>query len=74
MSLWYSRRESNSVVGECEMYKAEQDVSEMRKIHECDMTKFIARDNREKTIVFLGDRWWPQKMKQEGDLVSETFM
>ena len=28
----------------------------------------------EKTIAVLGDRWWPQTAKQEGDKISEEFL
>ena len=45
----------------------------MRKIHECDMEKFGILDSSEKTIVILGDRWWRQTAKQEGDRISKTF-
>ena len=27
----------------------------------------------EKTIAILGDRWWAQTAKQEGDKISKTF-
>ena len=43
---------------ECGMYKEERDVLEMRTINECDMEKFSALDNSEKTIATLGARWW----------------
>ena len=39
----------------------------MRKIDEFDMDNFGTLDSSEKTIAILGDRWWPQKAKQEGD-------
>ena len=61
-------------MGECEIYKEERDVSEeMRKIDECDMEKFGTLDGSEKTIATLGDRWWPQTAKQEGDMISKSF-
>ena len=54
------------IVGECELYKEERDVlEEMRKIDECNMEKFGTLDSSEKTIAILGDRWWPQTVKQE---------
>ena len=53
-------------MGECEIYKEERDVLEMRKVDECDMEKFGTLDSSEKTIAILGDRWWPQTAKQEG--------
>ena len=46
----------------------------MRKIDECDMEKFGTLDSSEKTIAILGDRWWPQKAKQEGDKISKKFL
>ena len=50
------------------MYKEERDVlEETRQLDDCDMEKFSKLDNSEKTIAILGDRWWPQKAKQEGD-------
>ena len=57
------------IVGEFEIYKEERDVLEkMRKIDEGGMEKFRALDSSEKTIAVLGDRWWPQKAKQEGGM------
>ena len=35
------------------------------------MENFCTLDNSEKTIAALGDRWWPQKTKQEGDKISK---
>ena len=53
------------------MYKEERDVfEEMRKIDECGMEKFDTLDNNEKkTIAILGDRWWAQTAKQQGDII-----
>ena len=63
------------LVGECERYKEERDLSEeTRKIDECDMEKFGTLDSREKTIATLGDRWWPQTAKQEGGEISKKFL
>ena len=59
------------------MYKEERDVfEEMRKIDECGMGKFGARliDRSEKTKPILGDRWWAQTARQEGDKISKTFI
>ena len=39
----------------------------MRKIDECDVEKFGTLDSSEKTIAILGDTWWPQTAKQEGN-------
>ena len=30
-------------------------------------------DSSEKTIAILGDRWWPQTAKQDGDRISKQF-
>ena len=63
-------------MGECEIYKEERDVleGEMRKIDECVMEKFGTLDSSEKTIAILGDRWWPQKTKQQGDKASKKLL
>ena len=53
------------ILGTCEMYKEERDVMEMWKIDECDMNKFSALDNSEKTIAILGDRWWRQRRSRK---------
>ena len=37
------------------------------------MEKFSTRHSREETIAILGDRWWPQKAKQQGDVISKTL-
>ena len=31
-------------------------------------------DSSEKTIAILGNRWWPQTAKQEGDKISKTLL
>ena len=46
----------------------------MKKADECDTEKFGTGDSSEKTIPMLGDGWWPQTAKQEGDEISKTFM
>ena len=40
---------------------------------ECDMEEFGRLEGREKTIAILGDRWWPQTAKQDGDRISREF-
>ena len=61
--------------GESEMHKEERDaLEEMKKIDECGMEKFGTLDSSEKTIVILGDRWWPQTAKQEGDKIGNKFL
>ena len=58
------------IVGECEIHKEERDVSEeMRKLEECDMGEFGRLESSEKTIAIVGDRWWPQTGKREGDRI-----
>ena len=54
------------------MQMEERDAFEehMREIDECHTEKFSTLDSREKTIAILGDRWWPQTTKQEGDIIS----
>ena len=42
----------------------------MRKVDKCDMEKLGTPDSSETTIAILGDRWWPQTTKQEGDIIS----
>ena len=45
------------IVGECEIYKEEQDALEkMRKLNVCDMEEFGRLESSEKTIANLGDR------------------
>ena len=46
----------------------------MRKIDECGMDKFGTVDSSEKTIAILGDRWWPQRAKQEGVETNKKFL
>ena len=63
------------IVGECELYKEERDaLEEMRKLNVCDMDEFGRLQSGEKTIAILGDRWWPQTAKQDGDRISKQFL
>ena len=64
------------LVGECEIYKKERDALEekMRKLDVCDMEEFGRLESSEKTIDILGDRWWPQTAKQDGDRISKQFL
>ena len=41
---------------------------------ECDMEEFGGLESSEKTIAILGDRWWLQTAKQEGDRISKQFL
>ena len=63
------------IVGEREICKEERDAleEEMRKLDECDMEEFCRLESSEKTIAVLGDRWWPQAAKQDGDRISKQF-
>ena len=61
-------------VGECERYKEERDVLEMRKLDECDMEEFGRLETSLETIAILGDRWWPQATKQDGDRMRKQFL
>ena len=47
---------------------------EMMKLDEWDMEEFGRLESREKTIAILGDIWWPQTAKQEGDGISKPFL
>ena len=46
----------------------------MRKLDVCDMEGFGRLESNEKTIAILGDRWWPQTTKQDGDRISKHFL
>ena len=46
----------------------------MRKLDVCDMEEFGRLESSEKTIAILGDRWWPQTAKQDGDRTSKQFL
>ena len=46
----------------------------MRKLDVCDMEEAGRLESSEKTIAILGDRWWPQTAKQDGDRISQTFL
>ena len=57
------------------MYKEERDAleEEMSKLDVCDMEEFGSLQSSEKTIAILGDRWWPQMAKQDGDRINKQF-
>ena len=46
----------------------------MRETNECNLEEFDTLDSSEKTIAILGDRWWPQAAKQEGDKIDVKFL
>ena len=45
---------------------------EVRGIDECHVEEFGTLGSSEKTIAILGDGWWSQAAKQEGD--KNTFL
>ena len=49
-------------------------LEETRKLDVCDMEEFGRLESSEKTIAILGDRWWPQTAKQDGDGISKQFL
>ena len=58
------------------MYNEERDVlkEEMGGMDECDVEEFGILDSGERTIAMLGDRWWPEAAKQEGDKNSKNAL
>ena len=63
------------IVQECETYKEERDaLEETRKLDVRKMEELGRLEGSEKTIAILGDRWWPQTAKQDGDRVSKSFL
>ena len=55
------------------MYEEKRDElkEEMKEIDECGMEEFVKLDSSEETIAILGDKWWTQAAKQEGDLIRK---
>ena len=49
-------------------------LEEMKKLDGREMEEFGRLESSEKTIAILGDRWWPQTAKQEGDRISKHFL
>ncbi|CAM9740836.1 unnamed protein product [Sphacelaria rigidula] len=41
----------------------------MRSVNEGGMKSFDALDSREKNMVILGERWWSQTAKLDGDKI-----
>ena len=58
------------------MYKEDRDAfeEEIREIDESDMEEFSTIDSSEKSTGILGDRWWSQAAKQQGDKISKTIL
>ena len=46
----------------------------MRDLNKSGMESFDALDDWEKTIAILGDRWWPQTAKQDGDEICRRLL
>ena len=46
----------------------------MRKLDACDIEEFGRLESSEKTIAILGDRWWPQTAKKDGERISKQFL
>ena len=46
----------------------------MRELGVCDVQEFGRLESSEKTIVIVGDRWWPQTAEQERDSISKQFL
>ena len=46
----------------------------MREVNEGGIKSFDALDSREKMIAILGDRWWPQTARQDGDKICKMFL
>ena len=63
------------MVGECEIYKDERDAleEEIKKLDVCYVEEFGRLESSEKTIAILGDIWWPQTTKPDGDRISKQF-
>ena len=40
----------------------------------CDMEEFGRLESSETTIAILGDRWWSQAVKQNGDRISKQSL
>ena len=48
---------------------------EIREKYQCDIHGGVWYTRRsEKPVAILGDRWWPQAAKQEGDQTSKRFL
>ena len=73
-----AKERKTHIVAECELYQEEWDVleGEMRDLDKkSGMKSFDALDSRKKTIaIILGDRWWPQTAKQDGDKICRRFL
>ena len=38
------------------------------------MKEFGRLESSEKTVAIVGDRWWPQTAKQDGERISKQFL
>ena len=48
-------------------------MGQLLVVDECYMEEFGRLQIIEKTIAILGDRWWPQTAKQDGDKITKQF-
>ena len=55
-------------------YTRRNALEEMEKLDVRDMAEFGRLESSEKTIAILGDRWWPQTVKQDGDRISRHLV
>ena len=65
------------VVGVSEIYQEERDVldEENRRMrHGEEKFGTLLIDSNEETIAVLGDRWWAQTAKEEGDKLNDFFL
>ena len=64
------------ILAECELYQEESDMlrREMLEVNEDGMQLFEGLDSSGKTMAILGDRWWPQTAKQDGDKICKRFL
>ena len=76
ITIVYQVESRTHIVGDCEIYKEERDaLDEMRKLDVCDMEEFGRLESSEKTIAIVGDIWWPQTAKLDGDrIISKQFL
>ena len=49
-------------------------LEETKKLDARDIEELGRLESSEKTIVIVGDRWWPQTAKQEEDRMSKHFL
>ena len=64
------------MVEESEMHMEGQHAFEegMRKSEDGDKEEFRRLESSEKTIAFLGDRWWLPNKKTQGDRMNKQLL